>query len=769
MDTSSALFDLILNATQVQQVTDVIDAFSENYEVAWLPVGGNENNFATVNLGSDPAAGLIERVTNAIDAVIDREWLKRGQPSNILSPRQATEQWFGINNGRLADIDISDPTIIEISKRVQVTLKDSEKDDRPTVDIRDAGTGLRTEDFASSILSLNGSRKLKKLFLAGAFGQGGSTALSYSQYTIILSRFSDADPNNLYPVAVTLVRFNAGNPTTDKHGLYEYLVDEATGCPFVFNVDAEVFAQGTLVRHVSMDLGKYKSVMTAQTNSLWYLAHNYLFDPVLPFRIEERRDNASNGNNRTVAGNNRLLTTGKKNTDYKREATLTFRDGSVTIYWWVLSAEGEHARNRITQYTMSSQPIVVTYNGQKQGDLPNTIIKNDLKMPYLDRYLIVQIDCDRLDSESRRQLFPSTRESLRDTSIMSDLKRLVIDTLDGDPDLRRLDHERKQRYIRRVDNDAVDNIRKRLAKRISAVITVAGGGKSPRVLPPDDGRPTAAKIPIDVQEPPTLFEITSPNPRKVYAGKRFTLSFKTNGAPSYFVNPDTFIAIIDPPSFGQYTGTTNVRFGYGTAYFVANADVEVGTKATLTLEVRPRRSPSLRHSIELELISLPEDAGGDQGQAKTPNIGFQWVSQGDDYWKLNNWDETSVARVETDDDSIDIFVSSDNRRLNSLIARAQRRETNAVDSVKAFYLEHLSFYALLTHIDAQRLQSQESTNGNSPDTEELEHEHERGLKRACETVCGIMESMFDILVTKSASSDEVLVDGSNTAVEDTVD
>ena len=75
MDTTTFLFNQILDATQVQQVTDIIDAFIENYDIGWKPVGGNENNLATVNLGSDPAAGLIERVTNAVDAVLDREWM----------------------------------------------------------------------------------------------------------------------------------------------------------------------------------------------------------------------------------------------------------------------------------------------------------------------------------------------------------------------------------------------------------------------------------------------------------------------------------------------------------------------------------------------------------------------------------------------------------------------------------------------------------------------------------------------------------------------
>jgi hypothetical protein len=104
----------------------------------------------------------------------------------------------------------------------------------------------------------------------------------------------------------------------------------------------------------------------------------------------------------------------------------------VTLTWWVLAATGEAARNRLTQYVLASKPIVVTYNGQKQGDFPNTIIKNDLRLPYLERYLIVHVDCDQLDNESRRQLFPSTREALRDLPIGDDLRRLIIDTLGGD-------------------------------------------------------------------------------------------------------------------------------------------------------------------------------------------------------------------------------------------------------------------------------------------------------------------------------------------------
>ena len=253
----------------------------------------------------------------------------------------------------------------DVASKVQVTLRDSDRDDKPTVDIRDYGVGILPEDIGDTILSLNKNRKLRKLFLSGAFGQGGSTALAYSPFTAIFSR-KEKTNGKLHPFCFTIIRFNPGDPNIDKHGVYEFMVDHANGCPIVADLSEREFPSGTLVRHYTMEVGKYSAVMTAPTGSLWFLVHNYLFDPVLPFRIEDARQSRSS-TVRMVTGNNRLLTQGEY-TEYQRSAVLTFRDGAVTINWWVLSADGENARGRITQYVMASKPIVITYNGQKQGD-----------------------------------------------------------------------------------------------------------------------------------------------------------------------------------------------------------------------------------------------------------------------------------------------------------------------------------------------------------------------------------------------------------------
>lgn len=736
----------LLDCTKVSDLTSLINDLGEAETIKWRPVGGNDNNLAIIGIGSDPAAGVIERATNAIDSILELEWLQHKEPTNITTPRMATEKWFGLKSGRLANYKTNDLKKLEkLAAKVEITLRSSDRDDKPTVDIRDYGVGILPEDFADSILSLNKNRKLRKLFLAGAFGQGGSSALAYSPWTMICSRRANLNSDKANPFAFTFVRFNPGDPNVDKHGVYEFMVDGKTGNPMVADISADDFPSGTLVRHLTMEIGKYNAVMTAPTASLWYLVHNYLFDPVYPFRISDKRA-GKNVTGRMVTGNHRLLTRGE-NTEYQRDASLTFRDGSVTLKWWVLSAEGESARSRITQYVMASQPIVVTYNGQKQGYFPNTIVKDDLKLPYLDRYLIVHVDCDKLDADSRRQLFPTTREALRDTPIGDDLRRLVIDTLAGDEDLRRLDHERKRRYVKHEDQGAVDAIRRRLAKRIKTMSTNAGEGAGPKTnLPPGEPSVPKPRQAIAMQDPPTFLNISSSAPRKIYAGRSFTLKFETDARPDYFENADNFIAVINPPSIGGYTGTASVRDGYGVAYFRAQDDAPIGAVGKITLELRPPKHTSLSDTAEIIVSEVPQTAGGKQGEAATPNINPHWISDGDQYWKEMQWTKRSVANVASEIEGVDIYVSADNEKLAGLIARAQRRSMQAVDNVKNFYLEHICFYALLENTERQAKADLPTSSENAAAlSTDFTQMTEGSLRHACETVCGIIEGLFEVL------------------------
>src|SRR3989344_3951388 len=113
----------LLEVTTVKDLVEIISEIQDSgTRVAWKPVGDNDNNLAIINLGSDPAAGVIERVTNAIDAVLDLEWIEKGQPAHLTSPRTAVEKWFGIKEGKLGNLKKDAlRKIDDISSRVQIT------------------------------------------------------------------------------------------------------------------------------------------------------------------------------------------------------------------------------------------------------------------------------------------------------------------------------------------------------------------------------------------------------------------------------------------------------------------------------------------------------------------------------------------------------------------------------------------------------------------------------------------------------------------------
>src|SRR5450631_1977692 len=64
-----ALLEL-LEADSIKDARRAVAALErDGYE--WTPLGGKEGNFGLVNIGSDPGFAFVERITNALDSVID--------------------------------------------------------------------------------------------------------------------------------------------------------------------------------------------------------------------------------------------------------------------------------------------------------------------------------------------------------------------------------------------------------------------------------------------------------------------------------------------------------------------------------------------------------------------------------------------------------------------------------------------------------------------------------------------------------------------------
>ena len=271
----------------------------------------------------------------------------------------------------------------------------------------------------------------------GAFGQGGSATYGFSRATIIVSRRHpaclDGKPDR---VGWTIVRefFDAATMKLPNYSYYA-----PAGADGVFELDPALLPDlphGTRIIHVAYDL---QGAATTYTTGIWQLYNAALFDPVLPFivggvgRYNPNKSTGDKPDTRVITGNaTRLAGIDKARGDIEAahsesvELELGAEYGSVRINYWVLArSEGSTSRSDVTAgYVKADSAVVMTLFGQRQDQLPRTWIKDNAKLPYLFKNMIVQIDADGLTPIAKRELFASTRERATDSDLRRDDLRL---------------------------------------------------------------------------------------------------------------------------------------------------------------------------------------------------------------------------------------------------------------------------------------------------------------------------------------------------------
>ncbi len=141
--------------------------------VAWRHVGGKENNRGPIEVSADTGRSLVERLTNGIDAVLEAEYERHRGVPDCRSPRQAAMAWLDVSDRGLSDMTPAQRQAI--AKRVTIKVSPGTGKQERLIEVRDRGVGLKPEEMPSTILSLNESNKIRKHYLAGTYGQGGSS------------------------------------------------------------------------------------------------------------------------------------------------------------------------------------------------------------------------------------------------------------------------------------------------------------------------------------------------------------------------------------------------------------------------------------------------------------------------------------------------------------------------------------------------------------------------------------------------------------------
>src|SRR5882724_10126829 len=97
---AEALFKALQEADTITDMERALELFEGDHvgEIKWFPVGGKdkENNSGIINVATDPGRSIVERITNAVDGVLEREHETHSGKPDCRSPREAANAWLGV-------------------------------------------------------------------------------------------------------------------------------------------------------------------------------------------------------------------------------------------------------------------------------------------------------------------------------------------------------------------------------------------------------------------------------------------------------------------------------------------------------------------------------------------------------------------------------------------------------------------------------------------------------------------------------------------------
>lgn len=636
----------------------------------WVPYGGRDSNESTIGLASKPGRSLTERITNGEDAMLElAKFQRNGEVPR--SPRRAAAEWFGrVETGPGSGLYSTEDTEGDLSRSLCVVLSDSGISGAPTVDVVDAGIGLSPNEMPSTILSLQEGNKVKKPYLIGAFGQGGSSTLGFSKYAIIISRSVSAPDR----VGFTIVRLVDPGADYDLD-VYAYLTIEGS-IPHVLRgkedaiilyTDAKLkrppeLRHGTLVRHIGFELSGLDKTLSSSPGNLYHYLHLSMFDPLIPFRAMDIR--ASTAKDERIGGSrNRLMKLAQKAEDEDSGRTsvlhhkemeyivpLGSEESRIGVEYWVVEAlkkdtkakDGYSLRSHSNElYVQRGYPVIATLNGQNQGELPARFIK-DLGFGMLSRHIVVHLDASRCDRRVRRELFTTTREGFKEGPQLDNLMTTLAGMLMDDERLKEIEQALADRLINRENQTTNDKVKKQITRLLrdagfsktadgesedpggeqegGAGGTEGGGGGAGGGGGGGELAPLTTKPYPDV----TRWEIVSPKETsRVRLNGRSSVRIETDADARF--DTEGLISLEFEPHKVEVASLSTLKGGRKQWRLRAAEGAHVGDSGTVTAVLRTPNGGELRSAIRFE-ITAPIDAGNKGKKGKVPDFEIVAIS-----------------------------------------------------------------------------------------------------------------------------------------------
>lgn len=429
--TNQELFFKIFNAKDEEDLLQVLEENESFFKDSnWEPLDGNRSNYGIVkNQQSNPIAALIEKVTNAIDALLTKACYESGiDPKDSKAPQsmnEAIDRFYPKNNWDLGAQKRAQAEEIQIiadgkgprSKRANYDT---------SVIVYDNGEGQHPQDFESTFLSLVRGNKNNVHFVQGKYNMGGSGSIVFCgkrRYQLIASKKYDGTGD----FGFTLIREHPKKASDQaKETWYEYLLLDGKIPSFPITdldlgLENRVFKTGSIIKMYSYQFPKGYSGFAQDLNQS---INEYLFNPALPILTKDTPERYPNNKVliNDLYGLKRRLS--NEEDDYLEdrfsEEFADERFGKMKVSCFVfktkvknhdLKRSKEVIQNR---YFKNSMAVLFSLNGQVHGHYTSEFITRSLKLNLLKSHLLIHVDCTEMNYDFRKELFMASRDRLKD-------------------------------------------------------------------------------------------------------------------------------------------------------------------------------------------------------------------------------------------------------------------------------------------------------------------------------------------------------------------
>ncbi len=550
------ILERLLDVKKQSEIEDILNKLDiadssgrpDGKKYMWRFLGESMSNAANVHTTSVTIAPIIERITNSFDAQIQLKELldNKGKPlekgKQPKSPRKSVEKWFNIPEG---DTAIAGKLMKPAERTrlaediVSVELYNSDIPKYPTIVVKDSGIGQHPSNFKETLLSLGRSNKFTSPHLHGTFGHGGSSTYRFSKYTIILSRRASGTGEDNDDIGWTIVRKDESMNVWDymnkrveeiaQPPVYEYLCGSDGEIPRISGKYGRDFTRGTYVAHIEYNAKEWENLSRGLGFRLF---RNYLFDPVLPFRLVDMREDTQEFA-RNMFGDRSILHEADY-VKYNNVADMKWPNGgNLKVRYWLLHDDKNPANRPLKLHLErenSRNTIIVTLNGQRHGSLERNIISKKSRLPRVSESLLVQVVLDDLPREVKGKLFTSGRDKMvEEGDEIELLERKLIDCFTEDDKLS--EWEERLGDIRIEEDESIKQV-KTMLDRLITIGNEAGIGGSEEVEMPGGTGKKKEYIP---QDPPTSLRMkVSSYPIEIRKNDKKVIHVEVNGPDDVF-------------------------------------------------------------------------------------------------------------------------------------------------------------------------------------------------------------------------------------------